>query len=174
MKRLIFLLLAGILLFSLASCGQDIQDSQVPFYYPLAEFDHGTPDGVMAPEIHEISGHHDDLRYLLALYLQGPSDPSLRHPFPNGTILVDLVVENQKAIITLSSTVATLDGIDRTIACACLAETCFAISDVQQVQILSLVSASGLSVDTTFTRGNILLPGYEILPEDTEQTRSTP
>ena len=168
MKRLILFLLAGILIFSMAACGQDVQDSQVPFYYPRAEFDHGTPHGVMAPEIREISGHHDDLRYLLALYLQGPSDPDLHLPFPSGTILLDLVVENKTAIITLSSTVAMLDSVNRTIACACLAETCFAISDVQQVQILSLVSASGLYVDTTFTRGNILLPGYEILPKVTE------
>ena len=168
MKRLILFLLAGILIFSLAACGQDVQDSHISFYSPRAEFDHGIPHGVMAPEIREISGHHDDLRYLIALYLQGPSDPDLRLPFPSGTILVDLVVENKIAIITLSSTVAMLDNVNRTIACACLAETCFAISDVQQVQILSLVSASGLSVDTTFTRGNVLLPGYEILPEDSE------
>ena len=168
MKRLIFFLLSGILILSLVSCGKDSLTSEVPFYYLRAEFDHGTPDGVIASEIHELSGHHNDLRYLLALYLQGPSDPELRSPFPNGTILVDLVQENQSVTITLSSTAAVLEGVDQTIACACLAETCFAISDAQQVRIQSLESASGLSVDATFTRGNILLPGYEILPKETE------
>ena len=168
MKRLTFFLLVVILIISLVSCGKDSLDSGVPFYYLRAEFDHGAADGVIASEIHELSGHHNDLRYLLALYLQGPSDPDLRSPFPDGTILVDLVQENQSVTITLSSTAAVLEGVDQTIACACLAETCFAISDAQQVHIQSLESASGLSVDTTFTRGNILLPGYEILPKVTE------
>ena len=156
------------MIIALCACGQDTQSAQVPFFYPRAEFDHGASDGVIAPEIHEISGHHGDLRYLLALYLQGPSDVELRRAFPSGTILVDLVQENKSVTITLSSTAAVLSGIDQTIACACLAETCFAISDVQQVHIQSLTSASGLTINTTFTRDNILLPGYEILPEDSE------
>ena len=168
MKRFISIVLIGILVLSLAGCGQNAQDSQVPFYYPRAEFDHGAPDGVIAPEIHEISGHNNDLRYLLALYLLGPSDPELRLPFPEGAILVDLVQEGSTVTVTLSSIVTRLDDIDLTISCACLAETCFAISDVQTVHILSLVSAAGLSVDATYTRDNSLLPGYELLPNSAE------
>ena len=168
MKRLSLFLLVGILMISLSACREVTLDTGVPFYYPKAEFDHGEADGVIVAETHEISGHQNNLRYLLALYLQGPSDPELRRPFPRGTVLVDLVQEDDSVTITLSFTAVVPDGIDQTIACACLAETCFAISDVQQVHIQSLEPASGLSLDTTFTRGSILLPGYEILPKVTE------
>ena len=168
MKRLTLFLLVGILMISLSACREVTLDTEVPFYYPKAEFDHGKADGVIVSETHEISGHRNNLRYLLALYLQGPSDPELRRPFPRGTVLVDLVQEGDSVTITLSFTAAVPEGIDQTIACACLAETCFAISDVQQVHIQSLASASNLTINTTFTRDNILLPGYEILPEDSE------
>lgn len=168
MKKLICFLLAGLLAVSMAGCIQEPSDSEVPFYYRRAEFDYGTPDGIIAPELHDVTGHTDDLKYLLALYLQGPSDQELVLPFPEGMILVDLTEKEQTVTVTLSSSVTRLDDMDLTIACVCLAETCFAIRDVQQVHIQSLVSAAGKSVDTTITRGSILLPGYKILPKDTE------
>ena len=168
MKKLICFLLACLLVFPLAGCIKKTKDSEVPFYYRRAEFDYGTPDGIMAKELHDVAGHTDDLKYLLALYLQGPSDQELVLPFPDGIILVDFAQEGQTVDVTLSSIATRLDDMDLTIACVCLAETCFAISDAQQIHIQSLVSAAGKSVDTTITRGSVLLPGYEILPEDTE------
>ena len=168
MKRFLSVLLAGILIFTMSGCGQGARNDKVSFYYPRAEFRYGDPQGVMVPETHDVSGHSDDLRYLLALYLQGPSDQELLDPFPAGTILVDVLLEEETAFITLSSGAAVLEGIELTIACACLAETCFAITDVQQVHIKSLVAASGQYVDTVITRDSVLLPGYEILPDESE------
>lgn len=168
MKKLTCFLLALLLALSMGGCSLKSQDSEVPFYYRRAEFDYGSPDGIMALELHDVSGHTDDLRYLLALYLQGPSDQELVLPFPEGTLLVDLLQEDRTVTVTLSSSPTHMEAIDLNIACVCLAETCFAICDAQQVHIQSLVSASGRSVDTLITRDNILLPGYEILPEDTE------
>lgn len=168
MKKRITFLLAMLLVLFMAGCSQQAQGSQVPFYYPRAELDFGEPEGVISQELHDVSGHSDNLRYLLALYLQGPSDPELASSFPDGTVLVDFLREDDTVTVTLSSTPTKLDDLRLNIACVCLAETCFAISDVQQVHIQSLVSASGQAVDTTITRDSILLPGYEILPEDTE------
>ena len=168
MKRLICFLLAGLLALSLTGCFLSPQDFEVPFYYRRAEFDYGTPDGIIAQELHEVSGHTNDLRYLLALYLQGPSDQDLVLPFPEGTILVDFLQEGQTVTVTLSSSPTHLDPIDLNIACICLAETCFALCDAQQIHIQSLVSAAGRSVDSLITRDSILLPGYEILPKDSE------
>ena len=168
MKKLIAFLLAGLLLLSMAGCAKDAGDSEVPFYYRRVEFDYGTPDGIISRELHKVAGQTNDLKYLLSLYLQGPSDQELVMPFPEGTILVELSQEAQTLTVTLSSVSTRLDDMDLTIACVCLAETCFAISDVQQVHVQSLVSSAGKSVDITIDRGSILLPGYEILPEDTE------
>ena len=168
MKRLTSLLLAGILLLSCSGCVRDPQASEVPFYYRRAEFDFGTPDGIIAQELHDVSGHTNDLRYLLALYLQGPSDQELILPFPEGTVLAELTQERKTVTITLSAAASGLEELDLTIACVCLAQTCFAICDAQQVHIQSPVSPAGKSVDMTITRDSLLLPGYKILPEDTE------
>ena len=168
MKRLLCMLLAGSRIVSMTGCSRDTLDSSVSFYYPRAEFNYGASDGVMVAETHEVPGHTDDLRYLLALYLLGPSDQELQPTFPSGTILVDVIQDEQEVTVILSSSVTALEGIDLTLACACLAETCFAVCDAQQVHIESLVSASGKYVDTTITRDNILFPGYEILPDDSE------
>ena len=168
MKKLTCFLLALFMAMSIAGCVKSLADSEVPFYYRRAEFDYGTPDGIMAMELHDATGHTNDLKYLLALYLQGPSDQDLVPPFPEGTILVDLSQENQTVTVTLSSIATRLDDMDLTIACVCLAETCFAITDAQQVHIQSLVSTAGKTVDVTINRNSILLPGYEILPNDTE------
>ena len=168
MKRLLSILLTGILMLSLVGCGQEAQDPKVSFYYPRAEFNYGASDGVMVPETHEVPGHIDDLRYLLALYLLGPSDQELRPAFPTDTILVDVIQDEREITVILSSNVTALEGIDLTLACACFAETCFAISDVRQVHIESLASVSGKYVDTIITRDSILFPGYKILPDDSE------
>ena len=168
MKSTLCLILAFVLLLGLCGCGSTAGKDQATFYYPRIEFDFGSSNSIMVPELHDVTGHADDLWYMLSLYLRGPTDPELKFAFPDGTILVEMLQEDSTVTVTLFSPSTQLSDIDLNIACVCLAETCFAISDAQQVHIQSLASISGKAMDTTITRGNILLPGYEILPEDTE------
>ena len=167
MKHYLSLLLAFVLLLCLCGCGESTK-GQATFYYQRIEFDFGSDDGVFVPELHDVSGHENDLRYLLSLYLRGPSDQELKLPFPGGTILVELEETETELTVTLSSSAVMLDPVDLLTACGCLAKTCFAISDAAVVHIDSLPSVSGQHVDMTFSRDSILLTGNEILPDVTE------
>ena len=168
MKSLICLILTALLLLGLCGCEKSAGKDLATFYYQRIEFDYGSDTGVFVPEAHDVTGHVDDLWYLLSLYLHGPSDQELKLPFPEGTILVELQESETTLHVTLSSVSTKLEPVDLLTACGCLAKTCFAISDAEVVHIDSLVSAAGLSVDMTFTRDSFLLSGNEILPEVTE------
>ena len=84
MKRLICLLLVSMFIL-LSAChyseSGDILEP-VAFYYPRTseQFVYGAPDGVLAAEMREASGHVNDLEYLIAMYLRGPQDEGLRSP----------------------------------------------------------------------------------------------
>ena len=153
MKRLIAFLLILSLCLSLAACADP---HAITFYYARekTEYQYGAADGVMVGESREAAGHVDDLRYLLILYLHGPVSENLRSPFPAGTDLVELTQEGDSLTIRLSSIVSVLEGTDLTLACACLARTCFDLTDVRTVTIL----AKGLeTVSMTMERDDLLL-----------------
>ena len=168
MKHFLCLILAFVLLLCLCGCESTPNKGQATFYYQRIEFDFGSEDAVFVPETHDVSGHEEDLRYLISLYLRGPSDPELKLPFPSGTLLVDLKETETEITVTLSSGSVTLDPVDLLTACGCLAKTCFAICDAETVHIDSLPTVSGQRVAMTFTRDSILLTGSEILPDATE------
>ena len=168
MKSTLCLILALVLLLCLCGCGEAAVKDQATFYYQRIEFDFGNDHAVFVPEVHDVSGHEEDLRYLLSLYLRGPTDQELILPFPNGTILVELEKTETELTVLLSSGASMLAPLDAITACACLAKTCFSISDTEVVHINSLPTVSGQQVDMTFTRDSILLTGNNILPDATE------
>ena len=167
MKKIIPVTLLMLMIAGLWGCGLlgGSGEDSVTFYYqrPAAEFSYGQEDGVIAAEKREISGRRDNLQYLLTLYLRGPQDPALVSPFPSGTALAELQTEDSTLVITLNSTFAQLKDIDLTIACTCLAKTCFEISDTQQVRIEAGQDDSAVSV--TIGRDNYLLT--DRVPETT-------
>lgn len=167
MKSFLCLILTFVLMLGLWGCSETGKE-QATFYYQRIEFDFGSDTGVFVPEVHDVSGHEGDLRYLLSLYLHGPTDQELTLLFPGGTILVELEQTDTELTVVLSSGASMLDPLDLVTACGCLAKTCFAISDAQIVHIDSLSSVSGQRVDMTFTRDSFLLTGNEILPDATE------
>ena len=86
MKRF-FCLLLCLCLF-LPGCSGELMKNPVTFYYPRREYRYGAEDGVISSEQREASGHANDLRYLLSLYLIGPSSDELVSPLPWGTRLL--------------------------------------------------------------------------------------
>lgn len=154
MKRFCAIVALSALVLSLAACGR--ADDQVTFYYARRDdqFRYGQADGVIAGENREISGHADDLRYLLILYFHGPTSEALRSPFPSGTSLKAVARQGDTIYIELSSIVSIQQGIDLTLACACLAQTCFSITDARNVSI----SSEGLGlVSMTLSRDSLML-----------------
>ena len=153
MKRSISLLLSLSLILSLSACGG--RDA-VTYYYVRDElaYEYGVADGVMVGESRTAAGHIDDLRYLLILYFHGPVSDNLESPFPSGTTLESLSQKEDALHIQLSGIVSVMEGTDLTLACACLARTCFGLTDVQSVTI----SSEGLgTVSMTMERDSLLL-----------------
>lgn len=116
-------------------CGCTAKNDDILFYYPRKDFSYGTQDGVIASETREAPGHEEDLDYLLTMYLEGPLDPSLHSPFPRGTALEGFTYSDATMYVTLSEAFAQLEGIDHTIASACLAYTCFHLTAAEKVVI---------------------------------------
>lgn len=134
MKRILSLFLAILILFGLTGCKKE---TKIDFYYPRVEIQYGSSDGVIAAESREISGENQSLEYLLKLYLEGPVSQDLRNPFPAGTALGSVTLDNNLLTLTLSESFSKLESMDYTIACACLATTGFALTDADTITILS-------------------------------------
>lgn len=136
MKKWIVIALALALILSCAACsaGQEDFDAPVQFYYLPEQMSFGPDGNTFACEIRDAKDY-EDLESLLNLYLCGPADENVRHPFPEGTKIVSLTKNDEVTEIVLSDSFASLSGIDLTLACACLSQTVFGISDAQAVSI---------------------------------------
>lgn len=140
MKKRLSLLLIFALLISLAGCSP--AQGNIRFYYPRSEIQYGQADGVIASESREAPGHEEDLTYLLMLYLEGPISQELTSPFPEGTTLQQLDIQENALSIVLSDALSQLDAMDYTIACACLAQTCFGLGEFDSVTVSSTLPGS--------------------------------
>lgn len=167
MKRALSLTLVLIVILNLCGCffSRNGIKEPVTFYYARAssEFVYGAEDGVIASETREASGHKNDLRYLLRLYLQGPSDQNLQSPFPAGTGLLLAEAQDGTLTVTLSSAFTKLKDLDLSIACACLAQTCFGLTDTEEVVILAEAAEGSDTIHVTISKDSFLLED-NILP----------
>ena len=136
MKRpLMLLLIPFLLLMVLPSC----KESQaVTFYYlrPESAYQSNSPSGVITGESREAAGSIHNLRDLLILYLHGPTNDNLRSPLPTTATLVDLEQASGTLTIRLESTLSTFKNTTLPLACACIAQTCFGLTDADTVTIL--------------------------------------
>lgn len=133
MKRVFSALLCILLTIPLLGCSSE--EESILFYYTRAEFLYGAEDAVIAQEIREAPGHEEDLDYLLNLYLEGPLNQNFTSPFPKGTVLQGFTYSDATMYVTLSEEFAQLEGMDHTIAAACMAYTCFHLTAAEKVVI---------------------------------------
>lgn len=155
MKKLISLLLFLCLLLTLPGCGKE--EADILFYYTRKEVLYGQEDGVIVPEAREVTGHEEDLYYLLMLYLEGPHSQELSRPFPGGTALSDLEISGNRITVTLSDAFGRLQGIELTVACTCIAYTCFSVSQCESVTVGSTMSGT---TPITLTRDTVALSDF--------------
>ena len=106
----------------LCGCHKEDTTTQAKFYYRNNQVNY-KDNGTIGSESY--AGTLDPLAYneLINAYLSGPNSQDLSNPFPTGTTLVALTIEQDKASVTLTSNFADITGIDLTIACACLSLT---------------------------------------------------
>ena len=151
MKRFFCLLLT--LSFLLAGCsvtGERIKDP-VTFYFPKKDFAYGTTGSVIGSEEREASGHQDEMSYLLALYLLGPSDEGLVPTMPGSCWVLSMDQAPNSLTIEFTDTTLSLTDAEYSLACACLSMTCIGTTNVERVTI-----KSG-SRSVTMTKDNLTL-----------------
>lgn len=135
MKRLIVITLVFCLFLSGCTVFGERIKEPVTFYYLRSEYQYFASDGVIASEEREAAGHRDDLSYLMALYLMGPSTDELKTPLPRGTRISQPKQTPEGIVLQLSDAAAALTDADYSLACACLALTCFDLTDANNVTI---------------------------------------
>ena len=156
MKRMILLVLLSALL--LTACHGGSKDAEeVTFYYLRSEIAYGSEDSVIAPEVREIPAGEQDLSYLLDLYMQGPTEAALVLPLPAGTQITGHHVEGGTLTVIFSAELSSLEGMDLSIACACIGYTCFSLTNAEAVRIEAPAATFGNPVSCTVTRDTFLL-----------------
>lgn len=148
MKRVICLILLFSLILSGCSLFGERIKEPVTFYYVRAEYPYNTTDSILSYEEREASGHREDLSYLLALYLIGPTGDDLISPIPKGTRIYSVEYEEDAVFLNLSDTAATLTDSGFSIACACLSLTCIGLTGAENVTITSGDRTVTMSADT--------------------------
>ena len=137
MKKLLCVIFSLSLLLSLASCAapKDKIREPVSFYYRRLELSYGTKPEVFDKEVREAEGYRQNYSYLLSMYVKGPESYSVYNPFPRGTFLTGFALRDGTAFVNLSSSFASLTGLDLTLACACITLTVCEMTGAQQVTI---------------------------------------
>lgn len=159
MRRALIALLVLLLLLGCTGCsfGKGNSMETAVFYYLRNSDPNDLPNQVIESETRETPGHSGDLNYLLSLYLQGPLDQELESPFPNGCELVSVIQLDDTLCVTLDSSLTELEDIRLTLACACMAQTCFSMVETEQVQIRAAAPDLSESISMTFSKDSLLL-----------------
>ncbi len=135
MKRWLWILpVICCLLSCCARQDREITDP-VTFYYPRVEPIYGQSDGLIAAQTRSADGDPLDYVYLLSKYLRGPQDDTLTSPFPKGIKLISLRVDGSTVYVTLNDVIASLSGMDLTLACSCLTLTVGGLTQCDTVVI---------------------------------------
>lgn len=131
------LLLALLLLMCACGSPQETESDSVSFYYIRKEIDLDAAESVIATETQPADGRSSDLEYMLERYLQGPRSDNLKAPFPDDLTLVKVRRNPEYLEIIMNSRLSSLTGMELTLACGCIAKTCMALINVQEVRISS-------------------------------------
>jgi len=138
-KRSISILLPLLLLCLIFGCSSKAEQLQQPvsFFYPEKAQEDGSIFNVIRSEEREGSAFGDDLHLLLVSYLSGPRDTALYSPFPAQLKLIEATCYEGTVTLLFDESFGALSGLDRTIACACVSQTCLAFTGADSVRIFA-------------------------------------
>ena len=139
MKRLLTLCCVLALLCTSMGCSTKTKPPKKPvtFYYLTQDTICDGKTEIIQPEERESAGYESNMEALLNIYLQGPRSISLRSPFPAHLTVTRYATTGSTAILTLSTELSYLSGIDLTLACVCIANTLFDLTELSRVQIFA-------------------------------------
>lgn len=143
MKKLIAIVISLLLLPGICGCQkQEQQPEGIAFYYCVTELSFGIQDKAIEAEYRQ-GITKDHWANVLDLYLRGPETAGLRSPFPAGLKTVATSMEQNTAYITVTEELASLSGLELTLACASLAMTCLELTGAETI----VISADGALLD---------------------------
>ena len=138
MKRILCILLIFSLVLALSGCSSPSFDPVLFYYCRKPEtYQYFKPDSIIVSEGRDLTGHSQDLQYLVALYLAGPLDEELTSPFPRKTRLMEQEIHGSSVRIMLTDLDSTMTDSEFSLAAACLAKTCIAYIQCQDATIQS-------------------------------------
>ena len=135
-RKLCVFFLFCMLLSACGNMGERIKEP-VTFYYVRSQAQYFADDGVIVSEEREASGHRNDLSYLIAIYLMGPIQKDHRSPLPSGTKLYNVSTSPEGTEIRLSDLDDILSDAEYALASACLAKTCFGLTETNRITVVS-------------------------------------
>ena len=166
MKRILCLLLIPALLLGLAACKK--QDAPTvdfvqpfDFYYRKAEQDFDSASGPLGAETRDLGENGMSDEALIALYLAGPQSEGLVSPFPQGTRLLGIQAGATILRVQLSEEYAQLQGVDASIADACLAKTLLALGSFRRIRISAVNSIGAERRSVVLEEDDILLSDFQ-------------
>jgi spore germination protein GerM len=130
----------ALILFLLLSCAACTAETETPpkFYYLRTEETilYGEAQGFISPVVRDLP-QGMSLDAALQLYLDGPTEENFYTPIPKGTYLLSTISKEDHIVIVLSREFSTLDGIQLTLAGACLAATCHELTGIGKIHVRS-------------------------------------
>lgn len=160
MKRIVSIVLVIFCLIGLCGCGKNTppSENQIVFYYPRVKFIYGQEDGVISSELRDIQNRANDTSYVIRLYLNGPVSDELYSPFYSDTTLFSAERVDDTLYLTLSGKeISQKSQLQNTIAFACLAKTCFSLTDVSEIHINTLIRENSGLPAMVFDKDNLIL-----------------
>lgn len=97
--------------------------------------ENGTAGAALASEYRPLPQSGTEEEDLLGLLLSGPETPNLSSPFPRGTALKSLRMEEDLALVDLSEAYGGLSGVDLTLADGCIVLTLCQLPEVERVYL---------------------------------------
>ena len=157
-KKPITIILSIFLLCWLFGCSNNVEKLQQPvsFFYPENTQEDGSIVNVIRSEEREGIAFGDDLNLLLASYLDGPSDPNLYMPFPAHIEIIEASFIEGTVTLLFNESFGTLSGLERTIACASISQTCMAFTGADYVRIFAENTLFNGGESILISRDNIL------------------
>lgn len=137
MKRITVFFLVILLLLTVSACDSSSSSNAntVKFYYCSQNMEYHSKSGSMVIEKFNAGSRLSDLTYLLTQYLDGPQEDNYISPFPEGTAISQVSLQDNVVHATLTNELASLTGADLTLACACLTLTILDITKAESVVI---------------------------------------
>ena len=159
MKRFFCLFITLLTLFLFPACRSNTGNSSdlVRFYYPRIDPTYASEDSVIASEVQDELSRSSNLAYLLAHYLNGPTDNRLYSPFPNGLRIEDLQMLNDELTVTFTTHLTELTDYELTKACACFAMTCMDLTNAGEVTICTIDSDRKVQIIMSLTSEDFIL-----------------